>query len=345
MVDIGGNSLRPATGLACSQQRSDAMAKAASGTRTKRASRPGPKARLKRIAKVTAPAAGRRKAAPRLSFNIEAEELSREIEEASFSSGNYPYDKRLKRKRYNRELEPLQIELLKLLSWARDKGERIVIVFEGRDGAGKGGAIARFTQHLNPRQARVVALPKPSDTEKGQWYFQRYAAQMPAAGEIVFFDRSWYNRAGIERVMGFSSEEQTDSFLREAPAFEGMLARDGIRLIKLFLTIGREMQMSRLHARWHDPLKRWKLSPIDFEAIPRFDAYSQAFEQMLSQTSTAWAPWTAIRANDKLRTRLNAIRHVLLAIPYAGKDEAAIGALDHQIVLSAEDYLNKGGET
>lgn len=321
------------------------MAKAASGMKAKRAARPGPKAGAKRQAKATAQTLPRRKSPPRLSFDIEVEELPAAIEAAAFRSGDYPYDKRMKRKRYNRELEPLQIELLKLLSWARAKGERIVIVFEGRDGAGKGGTIARFTQHLNPRYARVVALPKPSDTEKGQWYFQRYAAQMPAAGEIVFFDRSWYNRAGVERAMEFCSQAQTDSFLREAPAFEGMLARDGIRLIKLFLTIGREMQMSRLHARWHDPLKRWKLSPIDFEAIPRFDAYSDAFEQMLARTSTDWAPWTVIRANDKLRTRLNTIRQVLHAIPYEDRDEAAIGAIDEQIVLGAKDYLDDGGET
>lgn len=320
------------------------MAKAASGIRAKRAARPGPKAKTKRLAKAAATPILRRKTTPRLSFNIEAEELPAAIETAAFRSGDYPYDKRMKRKRYNRELEPLQIELLKLLSWARDKGERIVIVFEGRDGAGKGGAISRFTQHLNPRYARVVALSKPSDTEKGQWYFQRYAAEMPAAGEIVFFDRSWYNRAGVERAMEFCTQEQTDTFLREAPAFEGMLARDGIRLIKLFLSIGREMQMSRLHSRWHDPLKRWKLSPIDFEAIPRFDAYSEAFEQMLTRTSTSWAPWTVIRANDKLRTRLNAIRHVLRAIPYEDKDEAAIGEIDEQIVLGAKDYLDVGGE-
>jgi polyphosphate kinase 2 len=226
----------------------------------------------------------------------------------------------------------------------RETGERIVIVLEGRDGAGKGGAITRFTQHLNPRQARVVALPKPSDTEKGQWYFQRYAAEMPAAGEIVFFDRSWYNRAGVERVMGFCAPDQTDAFLREAPVFEGMLTRDGIRMIKIFLTIGREMQMMRLHARWHDPLKRWKLSPIDFEAIPRFDAYSEAFDEILERSSTSWAPWSVVRGNDKFRTRLNAIRLVLQAVPYKDKDEAAIGELDHKITLSATRYLDKGGE-
>jgi polyphosphate kinase 2 len=295
--------------------------------------------------KVRVAGAGKARAKPaEPTFEIEAESLPDAITEAAFHSGGYLYDRKMKRKRYQRELEPLQIELQKLKSWAAKTGERVVIVFDGRDGAGKGGTIGRFTQHLNPRQARVVALPKPSDTERGQWYLQRYAAQMPTAGELVFFDRSWYNRAGVERVMGFCTPEQTDALLREAPAFEGMLVRDGIRLIKIFLTIGREMQMTRLHARWHDPLKRWKLSPIDFEAIPRFDAYSTAFEQMLARTSTDWGPWHVIRANDKLRTRLNAIRLVLHAIPYADKDEAAIGETDRKIVFSAEDYLDDGGE-
>jgi polyphosphate kinase 2 len=282
---------------------------------------------------------------PELAFDIEAEALPKAIDEKAFASGGYPYNKKYKRKHYEQELEPLQIELQKLLGWVRETGERLVIVFEGRDGAGKGGAITSFTQHLNPRQARIVALSKPSDTEKGQWYFQRYAAQMPTAGEIVLFDRSWYNRAGVERVMGFCTSGQSEDFLREAPAFEGMLARDGVRLVKLFLTIGREMQMSRLHARWHDPLKRWKLSPIDFEALPRFDAYSAAFERMLEASSTDRAPWTVIRANDKFRTRLNAIRHVLHAVPYDGKDQAAIGEVDRRIVLTAEDYLANGGES
>jgi polyphosphate kinase len=278
-------------------------------------------------------------------FDIEAEALPKEIDDKAFASGGFPYHRKYRRKLYEKELEPLQIELLKLLAWAREKEERIVIVFEGRDGAGKGGTIARFTQHLNPRQARVVALSKPSDAEKGQWYFQRYAARMPTAGEIVFFDRSWYNRAGVERVMGFCTPNQTKSFLREAPAFESMLTHDGIRMVKLFLTIGREMQMSRLHARWHDPLKRWKLSPIDFEAVRRFDDYSDAFEQMLAQSSTEHAPWTVVRANDKFRARLNAIRHVLHALPYEGKDETAIGETDRQIVLTAEEYLADGGES
>jgi polyphosphate kinase 2 len=318
-----------------------AKAVATKTTRAKAAS-PAPAVEAGKIAPRTRKVV---KAVARASFDIEALTLPETIVDAAYHSGGYPYGKRMKRKRYDKDMEPLQIELQKLLAWARESGERVAIVFEGRDGAGKGGAIKRFTQHLNPRQARVVALSKPSDIEKGQWYFQRYAAQMPTAGEIVFFDRSWYNRAGVERVMGFCTPQQTDDLLREAPAFEGMLARDGIRVIKLFLTIGREMQMTRLHARWHDPLKRWKLSPIDFEAIPRFDAYSDAFEQMLTRSSTEWAPWSVIRANDKLRARLNAIRHVLHAIPYDGRDEAAIGTIDDKVMLSARAYLDKGGES
>jgi polyphosphate kinase 2 len=305
----------------------------------------GPTAAEAKAAAPTKPPRRPAKRAKQAVFDIEAETVPDAILAAAFGSGGYPYDKRMKRKRYEKELEPLQIELQKLLKWVRAEGERLVIVFEGRDGAGKGGAIQRFTQHLNPRHARVVALSKPSDTEAGQWYFQRYAAHMPTAGDIVFFDRSWYNRAGVERAMEFCTQEQTDVFLREAPAFEGMLARDGVRIIKLLLTIGREMQMTRLHARWHDPLKRWKLSPIDFQAIPRFDAYSAAFEQMLARTSTDWAPWTVVRANDKFRARLNTIRHVLSVVPYADKDEAAIGDIDREIVLDAQSYLDAGGET
>jgi polyphosphate kinase 2 len=277
-------------------------------------------------------------------FDIKLADLPKVIDEAAFRSGDFPYDRKLKRKVYEPELTALQIELLKLQNWVKDSGERVVIVFEGRDGAGKGGAIHRFMQHLNPRGARIVALSKPSDTERGQWYFQRYAAQMPTRGEIVFFDRSWYNRAGVEPVMGFCGEADHQAFLREAPAFEGMLARDGVRVFKLFLTIGREMQMKRLHARFHDPLKRWKLSPIDFEAITRFDAYSAAFETMLERTDTPWARWTVIRSNDKLRARLNAIRHVLAALPYAGKDEEALKAVDRRIVVSAATFLKRGGE-
>jgi polyphosphate kinase 2 len=277
-------------------------------------------------------------------FDIKNAQLPAEIDHAAFGSGDFPYDKKMKPKRYEAELELLQIELQKLQNWVKESGARVVVVLEGRDAAGKGGTIHRFTQHLNPRGARVVALSKPSDIEKGQWYFQRYATQMPARGEIVFFDRSWYNRAMVEPVMGFCTSAEHESFLADAPVFEGILVRDGIHVFKLFLTIGAEMQMKRLHARYHDPLKRWKLSPIDFEAITRYGAYSEAIETMLARTSSEQAPWTVIRANDKYRTRLNAIRHVLNALPYAQKDEAALKAVDSRIVLGAARFLKRGGE-
>ncbi len=283
-------------------------------------------------------------ASGRAAFDIKTPKLPDPIAASAFASGDFPYERKLKRKRYEAELADLQIEMQKLLNWVKEAGERVVIVFEGRDGAGKGGTIHRFAQHMNPRDARIVALSKPSDIEKGQWYFQRYAAQMPTRGEIVFFDRSWYNRAMVEPVMGFCTDEQHERFLDEAPAFEGLLRRDGIHIFKLFLTIGPEMQMKRLHARYHDPLKRWKLSPIDFEAIDRFDEYSAAIETMLERTDSE-VRWTVIRANDKLRARLNAMRHVLDALPYAGKDEAAVGDVDRRIVLGARSFLKRGGES
>lgn len=278
-----------------------------------------------------------------LPFNI-VEDLPKKIDEAASASGNYPYDKRMKDKEYEEEILQLQIELLKLQEWVKKTGERILIIFEGRDGAGKGGTIARFTQHLNPRSARVVALSKPSEVESGQWYFQRYSTYLPAAGEIVFFDRSWYNRAGVERVMGFSSETEIQRFLTDVPKYEYLLANDGIHIIKFFLSVGYEMQLKRLHKRYHDPLKRWKLSPIDFAAPTKWDAYSQAFDDMLARTDTPYAPWTIVRANDKRRTRLNAIRYVLSTIVYAGRDERRIRAVDPRIVLSAARFLDNGGE-
>jgi polyphosphate kinase 2 len=303
------------------------------------------KAKTRRKAAPEGRAAEAKAAAADLSaFDIEAPELPEAIRKAAFGSGGYPYDKAMKRKPYEKELEALQIELLKLQNWVKEEGERVVIVFEGRDGAGKGGTIHRFAQHMNPRNARIVALSKPSEAEKGQWYFQRYASHMPTRGEIVFFDRSWYNRAGVEPVMGFCTEEEHQRFLAEAPVFEGMLARDGIRVFKLFLTIGAEMQMKRLHARYHDPLKRWKLSPIDFKAIDRFDAYSTAFDAMLEKTDAKGAPWTVIRSNDKLRARLGAMRFVLGALPYADKNEAVLKEPDRRVVFGAKAYLERGGE-
>ena len=278
------------------------------------------------------------------SFRFDMPDLPKEVRAAALTAGGYPYDARLPEKHYLRDLHRLQIELVKLLSWVKAEGERLVILFEGRDAAGKGGTISRLTEHLNPRSARVVALPKPTEAEAGQWYFQRYAEHLPTRGEIAIFDRSWYNRAGVERVFGFCTDAESERFLIEAPNFEAMLARDGIRIVKFFLTIGRETQMKRLHARWHDPLDRWKLSDLDFKALEKWDAYSAAFERMLSLTDSAEAPWTVVRANDKRRLRLEVMRHLLDVLPYTGKDEAAIGKPDHKICVSAATYLGTGGE-
>ena len=277
-------------------------------------------------------------------FHIAMDKLPDWIKEGALASGGFPYDSKLPAKQYERELRDLQIELVKLLNWAKTEGERIVIVFEGRDAAGKGGAIQRLTAHLNPRSARVVALPKPTSREAGQWYFQRYVAEMPTHGEMAIFDRSWYNRAGVERVFGFCTPAQSNQFIAEAPGFEAMLARDGVRIFKFFLTIGKEMQMLRLHKRWYDPLHRWKVSEIDEKAIEKWSDYSAAFDRMLRETDTKDAPWTVIRANDKRRARLECIRHLLEALPYKHKDMAVVGKPDRKIALSAARFLDEGGE-
>ena len=277
-------------------------------------------------------------------FAIDAPDLPKAVDKAAIASGGYPYDGKLKRKAYAKELRRLQIELLKLLDWVEDKGERIVIVFQGRDAAGKGGTIARLTQHLNPRKAHIVALSKPTPRESDEWYFQRYVPHLPAKGEIVVFDRSWYNRAVVEPVFGFATPQQSETFLDRVPEFEDMLARDGIRIVKYFLTIGREMQMKRLHARHHDPLKRWKLSGLDYQALDKWDAFSAAIEKMLARSDSAQAPWTVVRANDKRRTRIEVIRHLLEVTPYAGKDQKVVGEIDGKIVLSAASFLGDGGE-
>jgi len=281
------------------------------------------------------------------SFKLDQAKLPGWIEDNALSSGGYPYSKRLKREQYEEQLRLLQIELLKLQSHIRRTRERIVVVFEGRDTAGKGGSIKRFMEHLNPRHARAVALTKPTETEQGQWYFQRYVPHMPTSGDIVLFDRSWYNRAGVERVMGFCTEEQLADFLREAPQFEALLARDGIHLFKIFLTIGREMQLKRLHERQHDPLKHGKLTPIDLAAPEKWDAYTQAKEDMFRFTHTTETPWTVIRANDKRRSRLEAIRLVLSRFEYAGKDKAAAGKADELIIGSGPQFFygDNGGGT
>lgn len=272
-------------------------------------------------------------------FDLSDPKLPDYIDKNALTSGDYPYDKRMKRKAYERELHGLQIELLKLQTHIRETSQRVVVVFEGRDTAGKGGCISRFMQHLNPRHARAVALTKPTEAEQGQWYFQRYTAHMPTSGDMVLFDRSWYNRAGVERVMGFCNDEQLADFLREAPQFEGMLSRDGIHMFKIFLTIGREMQVKRLYQRQHDPLKRWKLTDIDRAAMAKWDQYTEAKEDMFRFTHTADSPWTVIRSNDKLRARLEAIRHVLLAFDYEGKDAEAVGQPDPKIIGSGHDFF------
>lgn len=268
-------------------------------------------------------------------MSLDDEDLPDWLMSSALESGGYPYTKKLKTKAYLKQIHPLHIELQKVQRWVADTGQRVVVVFEGRDAAGKGGTIKRFTEHLNPRQVRVVALPKPTDRERGEWYFQRYAEQLPTAGEMCLFDRSWYNRAVVEPVMDFCTVEQTAEFLEEAPNFEAMLIRSGIRLIKYWLTIGREEQMRRLHARRHDPLKHWKLSPIDIRGLDRWDDYTRARRSMFKSTDTVVAPWIIVKTNDKKRARLNCIRHFLNALPYDGKDRPAIGDMDSRIVGSA----------
>ena len=277
-------------------------------------------------------------------FRIEDDELPAFVEENAFRSGAYPYAEPLKSSVYDKELVRLQIELLKLLSDVKEKGRRVVVVFEGRDAAGKGGAIHRITQHLNPRSARVVALSRPTETERGQWYFQRYVTQMPTAGEIVLFDRSWYNRAVVEPVMGFCTAEETEAFYGQVQDFERLLVQDGVHLIKIWLHIGREMQMKRFHKRFHDPLKKWKLSPIDFKAQEKWTDFSNAIDTMLGRSDSAAAPWTVVLANDKRRTRLEVIRHILSRLDYADKSASLVKKVDKSIVLSAASFLGAGGE-
>ncbi len=272
-------------------------------------------------------------------FSIHSPELPKSIDDAAMLSGGYPYEKRMKREAYDEQLYALQVELVKLQSHNIKTRGRIVCLYEGRDGAGKGSCINAFRENLNPRNTRTVALTKPTETELGQLYFQRYAVQLPTAGEIVLLDRSWYNRAGVERVMGFCNEDQLAVFLREAPEFEGLLVRDGIRLFKFFLEIGREMQIMRFHERRHDPLKQWKLSDVDIAALDKWDDYTKAHIDMFRFTHTTISPWLMVRANDQRRARLETIRAVLLAIDYEGRDLKAIGAQDPQIIDAGSAFF------
>jgi polyphosphate kinase 2 len=252
----------------------------------------------------------------------------------------FPYDERLTREHYELEKRLLQIELVKLQSWVKESGRRIVLVFEGRDAAGKGGTIKRFTEHLNPRGARVVALEKPSEREKTQWYFQRYIAHLPSAGEIVLFDRSWYSRAGVETVMGFCTEEQRLEFVRQAPAFEKMLVNDGIDVVKFWFSVSRTEQLTRFTIRQVDPVRQWKLSPMDLASLDKWDAYTAAKEAMFRKTDTKHSPWTVVKSNDKKRARLEAMRHVLARFDYPGKDEEVVGVPDQLIVGAARDLFD-----
>ena len=254
----------------------------------------------------------------------------------------YPYDTRMSRHEYEEIKRSLQIELLKLQSWVKETGQKVVLIFEGRDAAGKGGTIKRFTEHLNPRGARIVALEKPSERESTQWYFQRYVQHLPASGEIVMFDRSWYNRAGVERVMEFCTPEQYLEFMRQAPELERMLVRSGIHLIKFWFSVSRSEQRTRFATRQTDPVRRWKLSPMDLASLDKWDAYTEAKEAMFFYTDTADAPWTVIKSNDKKRARVAALRHVLYTLDYADKDPAVVGIPDPLIVGSAASVFEHG---
>ena len=255
-----------------------------------------------------------------------------------FETGEYPYKRKISRRAYEKLKAELQVELLKVQDWVKATGQKVVLIFEGRDAAGKGGTIKRFTEHLNPRGARVVALEKPTDREKTQWFFQRYIEHLPAGGEIVLFDRSWYNRAGVERVMGFCSPQDYLEFMRQTPEVERMIVRSGIRLYKYWFSVTRDEQLRRFNSREHEPLKKWKLSPIDRQSLNKWGDYTEAKEAMFFYTDTADAPWTIVKSNDKKRARLNCIKHFLNTLPYPDKDLRVIGRYD-PLIVGASGYV------
>ncbi|MCO4318800.1 polyphosphate kinase 2 [Phyllobacterium sp. 21LDTY02-6] len=273
------------------------------------------------------------------SFDIENPKLPDWIDASALSSGNYPYDGKMPKDEYKDTLEALQIELVKLQYWLQETGGRVMTVFEGRDAAGKGGTIFNLRQYMNPRTARNVALTKPTEVEATQWYFQRYVAHFPSAGEFVTFDRSWYNRAGVEPVMGFCTPQQRDAFLDEVPGFERMIVADGIHFFKIWLNIGQTMQLKRFHDRRHSPLKNWKFSPMDIAGIGKWDDYTKARDLMIERTHTQHAPWTVVRANDKRRARIAVIRRILLSLPYAGRDTDIIGKEDPLVIGSGAEFF------
>jgi len=264
--------------------------------------------------------------------------------------GAYPYLNLLSRKKYEKQKYQLQVELLKLQAWVKDTGQRVIILFEGRDAAGKGGAIKRFMEHLNPRGARVVALEKPNEVERGQWYFQRYISHLPTKGEIVLFDRSWYNRAGVERVMGFSSDAEYQEFMRQVPEFERHLVRSGVFLFKFWFSVSREEQRRRFKERKAHPLKQWKLSPVDLASLDKWDSYTKAKEAMFMHCDTSDAPWTVIKSDCKKRARLNAMRYLLHRMPFTNRNINRIGPVDPLVVgrpslvpCRGDDMLASGG--
>ena len=258
-----------------------------------------------------------------------------------FRNGTYPYKTKIRKSSYEKHKEELQVELLKVQSWVKETGQRMVVIFEGRDAAGKGGTIKRFMEHLNPRAARVVALEKPTDHERGQWYFQRYVKQLPTEGEMVFFDRSWYNRAGVERVMGFCDSLEYLEFMRQVPDLERMLVRSGIRFFKFWFSVTHEEQDRRFNARSGDPLKQWKLSPIDQESQGKWNEYTEAKEAMFFYTDTADSPWTIIKSDDKKRARLNCMQHFLSELDYPGKNRHVVRGPDPLIVGSSSQVIEK----
>jgi len=263
----------------------------------------------------------------------------------AFETGVYPYERKLKRPVYEKRKAELQVELLKMQSWVEASGHKILMLFEGRDAAGKGGTIKRFNEHLNPRSTRVVALNKPTDRERSQWYFQRYIEHLPSAGEIVMFDRSWYNRAGVERVMGFCTANEYLEYMRQCPELERMLARSGIWLFKYWFSVTREEQKRRFASREKDPLKQWKLSPVDRASLNRWDDYTEAKEAMFFNTDTADAPWVIVKSDDKKRARLNCMQHFLSAIPYPDKDESVVTGPDPFLVGSGSHVLGQSNES
>ncbi|PSM17272.1 polyphosphate kinase 2 [Nitratireductor sp. StC3] len=272
-------------------------------------------------------------------FDINDPKLPDWIKDNDMASGGYPYADKMDKDDYEDRLERLQIELVKLQYWLQASGHRVLSLFEGRDAAGKGGTIFVIRQYMNPRVARNVALPKPTEVERGQWYYQRYIEHFPTAGEFVTFDRSWYNRAVVEPVMGFCTPAQMEKFLGETPSFERMIVNEGIHFFKFWLNIGQEMQLKRFHDRRHDPLKIWKFSPIDIAGMGLWDDYTRRRDMMMKRTHTAHAPWTVLKTNDKRRARLAAIRHILSSLPYDGRDDALIGDQDDKIVCAGPQII------